>query len=113
MGLKFKLFKKPKKEKKKPEKQKKTGKKTTKESDSPKKKEKGGPITDFLPLVQTALNLLNSFRKKLRIRHLQLKLIMASDDPCDLAVGAAKEVRFCHDGSDPDPGDQFDLGSHQ
>lgn len=51
-----------------------------------KPKEKGGPITDFLPLVKVALNLLNSFRKKLRIKHLHLKLIMAGDDPCDLAV---------------------------
>ena len=48
--------------------------------------EKGGPITDFLPLVSTALDLLNGFRKKLRIKRLDLKLIMAADDPCDLAV---------------------------
>ena len=26
------------------------------------------------------------FRRKLRLNHLQLKLIMAGDDPCDLAV---------------------------
>ncbi len=51
-----------------------------------KPKEKGGPITDFLPIVKVVLDLLNSFRKKLRIRRLELKLIMASDDPCDLAV---------------------------
>ena len=51
-----------------------------------KEKEKGGPITDFLPLVKTGLELLNSFRKKLRINCLQVKLIMAADDPCDLAV---------------------------
>ena len=51
-----------------------------------KPKEKGGPITDFLPLVKVGLDLLGSLRKKLRIRHLELKLIMAADDPCDLAV---------------------------
>ncbi len=51
-----------------------------------KEKEKGGPITDFLPLVQTALDLLNAFRRKLRVNRLELKLIMAADDPCDLAV---------------------------
>ena len=51
-----------------------------------KKKKKGGPITDFLPLVKTALDLLNSFRKKLRIKRLDLKMIMAADDPCDLAI---------------------------
>ena len=32
------------------------------------------------------MELLNSFRKKLRIKRLDLKLIMAGDDPCDLAV---------------------------
>ena len=53
---------------------------------TPKREEKGGPITDFLPLVNTALDLLNAFRKKLRIDRLELKLIMAADDPCDLAV---------------------------
>ena len=53
-------------------------------------KQKGGPITDFLPLVKTVLDLLNSYRKKLRINHLELKLIMAGDDPCDLAVNYGK-----------------------
>lgn len=54
------------------------------------KKESGGPVTDFLPIVKTLLDLLNAFRKKLRINHLQLKLIMAADDPCDLAVNYGK-----------------------
>jgi hypothetical protein len=75
------------KEKKKPKEgaSKKTAKKQSKTQEK-KPKEKGGPITDFLPLVKVALDLLNSFRKKLRIRHLQLKMIMAADDPCDLAI---------------------------
>lgn len=47
---------------------------------------KGGLITDFLPLVKTALDFLNDFRRKLRIRHLELKLILAADDPCDLGI---------------------------
>lgn len=50
------------------------------------KKEKGGSVTDFLPLVKTALDMLNSFRKKLRIKHLDLMVILAGDDPCDLAI---------------------------
>lgn len=50
------------------------------------KKENGGSWTDFLPLVKLALNLLGDFRRKLRLNYLQLKLIMAADDPCDLAV---------------------------
>jgi hypothetical protein len=50
------------------------------------KKEKGGSLLDFLPLVQVALDLLGDFRRKLRLNRLELKLIMAADDPCDLAV---------------------------
>jgi len=81
--------KKPKK--KKPEKEKKS--KTEPAADSKKtadtkeeKKEKGGSLLDFLPLVQVALDLLGDFRRKLRLNRLELKLIMAGDDPCDLAV---------------------------
>ena len=50
------------------------------------KKKSGGPITDFLPLVNVVLKFLDGFRRKLRVNVLELKLIMASDDPCDLAV---------------------------
>lgn len=46
----------------------------------------GGKIMDFLPLVKVGLSFLGDFRRKLRLKHLQLKLIMAGDDPCDLAV---------------------------
>ena len=72
---------KPKKEaKKKPAKEGKTAKKP-----APKPKS-GGSWTDFLPLVQVALDLLNDFRRKLRVNELKLHLTMAGDDPCDLAV---------------------------
>ena len=86
--------KKPKKEKKsarteKSPKEQSTSKKqaenTAKDSAEPKKK-KGGPITDFLPLVKVLLKFLDGFRRKLRLNVLELKLIMAADDPCDLAV---------------------------
>ena len=50
------------------------------------KEEMGGSLTDFLPFVKLALDFLNDFRKKLRIDNLELKLILAADDPCDLAV---------------------------
>lgn len=49
-------------------------------------KKSGGPITDFLPLVQILLDMLGAFRRRLRVNMLELKLIMASDDPCNLAV---------------------------
>ena len=48
--------------------------------------EKGGSLLDFLPLVKVALDFLGDFRRKLRLNNLELKLILAGDDPCDLAV---------------------------
>lgn len=50
------------------------------------KAEKGGSLLDFLPLVKTALDFLGEFRRKLRLDHIYLRLIMAGNDPCDLAV---------------------------
>lgn len=50
------------------------------------KKAKGGSWRDFIPLVKTALAFLGDFRRKLRINHLYCRLILAGDDPCDLAV---------------------------
>lgn len=54
--------------------------------EAPKPQPKGGSLLDFLPLVKTALDLLGELRRKLRVRNLELKLILAGDDPCDLAV---------------------------
>lgn len=50
------------------------------------KEEKGGSLTDFIPFVKLGLRFLGDFRRKLRLKHLELKLVMASSDPCDLAV---------------------------
>ena len=52
----------------------------------PEKKEKGGSLTKFLPLVKLGLQFLGDFRRKLRLDNLYLRLILAGDDPCDLAV---------------------------
>lgn len=79
--------KKEKKPEKKPEKKKKTS--STAVGKTPEKK-KGGPVTDFLPLVDVALGLLNGFRRKLRVDCLELKVVMAGGDPCDLAVNYGK-----------------------
>ena len=51
---------------------------------------KGGSLTDFLPFVKLALDFLGDFRRKLRMKQLYLRLILASDDPCDLAVNYGK-----------------------
>ena len=52
----------------------------------PEKKEQGGSWTDFLPLVKVGLDFLTGLRRRLRVNVLELKLIMAGGDPCNLAV---------------------------
>ena len=56
----------------------------------PEKQKKGGSLVDFLPLVKVALDFLGDFRRKLRLNRLELKLILAGGDPCDLAVNYGK-----------------------
>ncbi len=51
---------------------------------------KGGSFRDFFPLVTLVLELLGDFRRKLRVKNLELRIIMAGDDPCDLAVNYGK-----------------------
>ena len=94
--------KKPPKEKKekKPKKQKKSKKQAEKPKQvgadapppeaKPEKKEQGGSILDFLPLVKTLFEFLGDFRRKLRLNNLQLKLIMAGGDPYNLAMNYGK-----------------------
>ena len=60
--------------------------KDKKHNEECKMKEKGGSLLDFLPLVKVALNFLGDFRRRLRVNRLELKLILAGGDPCDLAV---------------------------
>ena len=50
------------------------------------KKPSGGPVTDFLPLLRTAMDMLNAFRRRLRVNVLEVKVILAGDDPCDLGL---------------------------
>ena len=103
--VKLTLFPRPKKDQK-PEKEKKEkqskrkAKKTAEESNLPKppqppaekkpKGKKGGSLKDFLPFVKLAFNFLGDFRRKLRMNELYLRLILASSDPCDLAVNYGK-----------------------
>ncbi len=56
----------------------------------PKKKPSGGPITDFLPLVKDLFQFLGDFGKGLRFDNVEVKLILAGDDPCDLATNYGK-----------------------
>ena len=56
---------------------KKDGKKNTK---------KGGNLSDFYPIVRTVLDFLEQLRRKVSVKNLELKVILAGDDPCNLAV---------------------------
>ncbi len=78
--------KKQKKEKKPREKPEKTKSAKTTPAKKP-QKDIGGSLLDFLPLVYTALDFLGDFlTRKLRLDRLEMKLILAGDDPCDLAT---------------------------
>ena len=60
---------KPKKAKKQKKRTKKGKKKASSSTSSqPKEKQKGGSLSDFLPFVQLAVDFLDTFRRKLRIR---------------------------------------------
>ena len=54
------------------------------------KETKGGSLTDFIPFVKLGIDFLGDFRRKLRLNDLELKLVLASSDPCDLAVNYGK-----------------------
>lgn len=85
----FLLFPAPAKETKKKEKSQEKPKKKKAASTSGNKtapKKKGGSIHDLLPVVDAVLDFLAAFGRKLRVNNLQTKIILANDDPCDLAV---------------------------
>ena len=55
-------------------------------------KPKGGSVTDFFPLVQRVLDFLGDLRRKLRVNLLELNVVLAGDDPCDLAVNYGRTM---------------------
>ena len=54
------------------------------------KEKKGGSISDFKPIIELVLEFLGALKRKLRVNFLQLKLVLAGDDPCDVAVNYGK-----------------------
>ena len=61
--------------------------KTKEKKNKPQKEEKGGSLADFFPLLDAVLDFLGDLLfRKLRVNLLQVKIVMAGDDPCDLAV---------------------------
>lgn len=92
-SLRLTLYPRPKKGKKEEKQEQPEQKKQRQKKSAPKeepqeqpREKNGGSFTDFLPLVKTALDMLGAFRRKLRVNRMELKLTMAADDPCDLAV---------------------------
>jgi hypothetical protein len=53
-------------------------------------KKSGGPVTDFIPVVRLVLQMLDDFRCKLRVNLLELNVILAGGDPCDLGQNYGK-----------------------
>ena len=69
----------------KPSKKKSEKKENTQKPSAPAEKQ-GGSLSQFLPFVKLGLKFINDFRRKIRMDHLVLKLVLAGNDPCDLAV---------------------------
>ena len=84
--VRFKLYPRKKKEKKPHEKKKEKKPAQTANGGGQQETQKGGSWKDFLPLVRLGLDFLGDFRRKLRINRLEMKIIMACDDPADLAI---------------------------
>ena len=90
LGLSFLL---PLGKKKKPEKQEKKAPKKKKQEDElpapppdKKKKKKRLDWKAYLPFIRLAIDFLGSLRRKLRLEKLYAKVILAGEDPCDLAT---------------------------
>lgn len=86
-ALRFAVYPLPERKQKKPKKEKK--KQPPKQQAAPKpepEEKKGGRLQDFYPFLQLGLRFMKELRRKLCINHLVLKLTLAGDDPCDLAV---------------------------
>ena len=75
----------PGKKKKAPVKESKNNQSNSPEASKQKEKTKGS-FSDFIPILQIVFDFLHDFRRKLRITNLQMKLIFANNDPCDLAI---------------------------
>ena len=78
------------KRQKKPKKEEKASSGKPQKSEQKQETKQGGKLSDFLPLLQILKDLLGELRRKLRVKMLEMKLTMAGDDPCDLAVNYGK-----------------------
>ena len=65
--------------------EKKRPKTETTEKDEP-GMQSGGSLERFVPWIRLALDFLGALRRKIRLDNLYLRVVLAGDDPCDLAV---------------------------
>lgn len=72
------------------DKEKQEPKKTAPKGKPAAKEKRGGKLSAFKPLLEIAWNFLGDLRRKIRVKRLEMNLIMAADDPCDLAVNYGK-----------------------
>ena len=63
-----------------------TAKETDEKSAPSQKKKSGGSLKDFEPLIRVILKMLDVFNRRLRVNLLRLNVVLAADDPCDVAV---------------------------
>lgn len=80
----------PRKKKKQDGAEKRNDDKAATKSGSKEQNKQGGSIKDFQPLLKLVFDLLTDFRRKLCVDRLELKLILAGGDPCDLALNYGK-----------------------
>ena len=59
------------------------------EPQSKEKESAGGSVKKFIPFVKLGLSFLNELRWKLRVNRLDLKVVLAAEDPADLALSYA------------------------
>lgn len=51
-----------------------------------KNSKKGGSLSDFYSIARTVLDFLQELHRKVSVKNLELKVVLAGDDPCNLAV---------------------------
>ena len=51
-----------------------------------KNSKKGGSLSDFYPIARTVLDFLQELHRKVSVKSLEMKVVLAGDDPCNLAV---------------------------
>jgi hypothetical protein len=73
-------------------------KKSGSKGENPEKK--GGSLSDFFPLLDILLEFLSDVRRKLLVNRLELHILLAGDDPCDLGMLYAGTLTAVH-GLDP------------